>query len=47
MPDLQDKIGEILKRILAENFKIGNLKMVHLTREDAMDFFREKGDNSA
>ncbi|XP_043461307.1 nucleoside diphosphate kinase 7 [Leptopilina heterotoma] len=47
MPDLHDKIGEMLKRILAENFKIGNLKMVHLSREDAMDFFREKGDNSA
>ncbi|XP_051153432.1 nucleoside diphosphate kinase 7 isoform X2 [Leptopilina boulardi] len=46
MPELHDKIGEILKRILAENFKIGNLKMVHLSREDAMDFFREKGDNS-
>lgn len=46
MPDLHIKIGEILKRILAENFKIGNLKMVHLSREDAMDFFREKGENS-
>ncbi|XP_048509250.1 nucleoside diphosphate kinase 7 isoform X2 [Athalia rosae] len=40
-PDAIDKMGEIMKRITRNNFHIGNIKMVHMTREEAEEFYIE------
>ncbi|XP_046417965.1 nucleoside diphosphate kinase 7 [Neodiprion fabricii] len=40
-PDAIDKMGEILKRITRNNFHIGNVKMVHMTRDEAEEFYNK------
>lgn len=41
-PDVMDKMGEILKRIMTSNFHIANIKMVKLTKEQATEFCQGK-----
>ncbi|KAL2750553.1 nucleoside diphosphate kinase 7-like [Vespula maculifrons] len=41
-PDVMDKMGEILKRIIAHNFHVANIKMVKLTKEQATEFCKGK-----
>lgn len=41
-PDVMDKMGEILKRIMTHNFHVANIKMVKLTKEQATEFCKGK-----
>ena len=36
-----EKMGEVLKRIIAHGLHIGNIKMVHLSRDSATEFYKE------
>lgn len=42
MPDIIDKMGEILKRIAADNLHIRNIKMVNLPKDSAIEFYKGK-----
>ncbi|XP_012278664.1 nucleoside diphosphate kinase 7 [Orussus abietinus] len=46
-PDVMDKMGEILKKITYHNFHIGNIKMVHLTREQARELYKDRANYKA
>lgn len=41
-PNVVDKLGEILKRIISCNFHIANIKMVKLTKEEATEVFKDQ-----
>ncbi|XP_076753169.1 nucleoside diphosphate kinase homolog 7 [Xylocopa sonorina] len=41
-PNVIDKLGEILKCIIASNFHIANIKMMKLTQEEASEFCKDK-----
>ncbi|XP_060820180.1 nucleoside diphosphate kinase 7 [Bombus pascuorum] len=41
-PTVVDKLGEILKHIVASQFHIANIKMVRLSQEEATDLYRDK-----
>jgi nucleoside-diphosphate kinase len=40
-PDVVDKMGQILKLITQNGFKITKLKMVQMTKEHALEFYAE------
>lgn len=40
-PDTVEKCGEIMQMLYKEGFKISKLKMVNLTKENALDFYKE------
>ncbi|XP_033208688.1 nucleoside diphosphate kinase 7 [Belonocnema kinseyi] len=42
MPDIIDKMGEILKKIAAQDLHIGNIKMVNFTKDSAIEFYKGK-----
>ncbi|XP_034183560.1 nucleoside diphosphate kinase homolog 7 [Osmia lignaria lignaria] len=41
-PNVIDKLGEILKRIISCNFHIANIKMIKLTKEEATEVFKDQ-----
>ncbi|KOC65507.1 Nucleoside diphosphate kinase 7 [Habropoda laboriosa] len=45
-PSVVDKLGEILKRIIANNFHIANIKMVKLSLEGATEFYKDKDETN-
>ncbi|XP_054014934.1 nucleoside diphosphate kinase 7 [Hylaeus anthracinus] len=44
--EVLDKLGEILKRIMFCNFRITNIKMVKLTKDEAAAFCQDMGDDT-
>ncbi|XP_021942838.1 nucleoside diphosphate kinase 7 isoform X3 [Zootermopsis nevadensis] len=40
-PDIVDKMGQVLKLIIQNGFKITKLKMVQMTKEHALEFYAE------
>nr|XP_012146345.1 PREDICTED: nucleoside diphosphate kinase 7-like isoform X2 [Megachile rotundata] len=41
-PNVIDKVGELLKRIISCNFHIANIKMIKLTKEEASDLCKDE-----
>jgi nucleoside diphosphate kinase len=40
-PDVVEKMGQILKLIIENGFKVTKLKMVRMTKEHALEFYAE------
>lgn len=40
-PDAVEKMGQILKLIIENGFKVTKLKMVQMTKEHALEFYAE------
>jgi Nucleoside diphosphate kinase len=40
-PDVVEKMGQILKVVIQNGFKITKLKMVQMKREHALEFYAE------
>lgn len=40
-PDVVDKLGELLKLIIANDFHIANIRMAKFTKEEATEFYQD------